>query len=188
MFLFYRDGEAQLNTGQSFESFMTDGFEGHQPTLADWELHLGTLFPQIRLKRTLEIRCCDCLPLELSVALPALAVGITYDNLAFEQARVLADRISYEDAHKAEQQLPYDGLQTPIGDSTLQKYAEELLDIARGGLVRRARMDGRGVSEAQYLDNLSKLVNQGRTPADQILLDLQASQLDVRAFILGPCR
>jgi glutamate--cysteine ligase len=188
MFLFYRDGEALLNTGQTFASFIEDGYEGHKPTAADWELHLGTLFPQIRLKKTLEIRCCDCLPLDLSVALPALAVGLTYDKVAFEQARVLADRISYEDAHEAELQLPSDGLQTPIGESTLQRFAEELIDIARGGLIRRAQLDASGHSEAQYLDNLSRLVGQGRTPADQLLFDLKASQLDVPAFISGPCR
>lgn len=188
MFMFYRDGEPLLNTGQTFASFMTDGYEGHKPTLVDWELHLGTLFPQVRLKKTLEIRCCDCLPLELSVALPALAVGLTYDEIAFNQARALAERISYDSARTAELRLPREGLQTPIGGSTLQRFAEELIDIARGGLIRRARLDSGGQSEAQYLDSLSKLVAQGRTPADQLLLDLKASNLDVPAFISGPCR
>lgn len=188
MFLHYRDGEPRLNTGQTFASFMKDGYQGETANAEDWELHLGTLFPQVRLKKTIEIRCCDCLPLELSVALPALAVGLTYDVVAFEQARALADRISYEDARKAELQLPYDGLQTPVGQVMLQKFAEELLDIARGGLVRRGRLDAAGVSEAQYLDSLSRLVAVGRTPADQLLVDLEASGLEVPAFVGGPCR
>lgn len=188
MFLFYRDGEMKANTGQTFASFMRDGYEGHTPDAADWELHLGTLFPQIRLKRTIEIRCCDCLPLDLGVALPALGVGITYDQTAFDQARALADRISYEDAHQAEQRLPYDGLQTPVGDTTLQKYAESLLDIARAGLARRSYLDGDSLSEVQYLDNLSHLVEHGRTPADQILAELKASGASVASFIAGPCR
>jgi glutamate--cysteine ligase len=188
MFLFYREGEMQANTGQTFRSFMADGYQGHTPNAADWELHLGTLFPQIRLKKTIEIRCCDCLPLELSVALPALAVGLTYDGTAFDQARALADRITYQAAREAELQLPYQGLETRVGEVSLQKYAEQLLDIARSGLARRARVDADGLTEVQYLDNLSQLVQHGRTPADQILAELKASGLDVAAFVAGPCR
>lgn len=188
MFLFYRDGELMHNTGQSFQSFLEDGFEGHHAEAADWELHLGTLFPQVRLKKTLEIRCCDCLPLELGVALPALAVGITYDHTSFDRARALADRISYADARQAELRLPYEGLQTLVGQTPLQKFAEELIDIARDGLARRAQLDEDGLSEVQYLDSLSRLVQHGRTPADQLLAELAASGHDVAAFVAGPCR
>jgi glutamate--cysteine ligase len=84
--------------------------------------------------------------------------------------------------------LPYQGLETRVGEVSLQKYAEQLLDIARSGLARRARVDADGLTEVQYLDNLSQLVQHGRTPADQILAELKASGLDVAAFVAGPCR
>lgn len=188
MFMFYRNGEPVLNTGQTFASFLKDGYDGHRATQADWELHLGTLFPQVRLKKTIEIRCCDCLPLDLSVALPALAVGITYDEKAFDLARTLAEPITYEDARQAELQLPTQGLQTLVGKVPLQEFAEQLLDIAKGGLERRAILDAEGRSEARYLTNLSSLVELGRTPADQILIDLKTSGMDVASFVAGPCK
>lgn len=188
MFLFYRDGEAVLNTGQSFEAFLRDGYQGHRATQADWELHLGTLFPQVRLKRTIEVRCCDCLPLDLSMALPALVVGLTYDSTAFGLARELADSISVEAASAAQRELPVSGLQTRLGEQSILKYAERLMDIARSGLERRHRPDATGKDERQYLTGLSALLERGLTPADDLLLGFKASGLTVPQFVGGFCK
>src|SRR5690606_36629204 len=135
----------------SFRSFLQDGFDGHRPTVEDWELHLGTLFPQVRLKRTIEVRCCDCLPLELSMALPALVVGLTYDELAFDQARALAERVTVSDALEAQARLPEQGLATALAGTTLEELAKQLLAIAESGLRRRQLLDADGRDESQYL-------------------------------------
>jgi glutamate--cysteine ligase len=188
MFLFYRDGEAVLNTGQSFEAFLREGFQGHQATEADWELHLGTLFPHVRLKRTIEVRCCDCLPLELSMALPALVVGLTYDPTAFSMARELANSISVDAARAAQQVLPVTGLQTRLGESTILSYAERLMDIADAGLARRNRPDASGKDERQYLTGLRTLIERGQTPADDLLEGFRASGLSVSRFVGRFCK
>jgi glutamate--cysteine ligase len=188
MFLFYRDGEAILNTGQSFDAFLREGYQGQRATQADWELHLGTLFPQVRLKRTIEVRCCDCLPLDLSMALPALVVGLTYDSKAFGAAQELAQSISVESARAAQQALPVSGLQTTLADSTVLQYAERLIDIAGAGLQRRSRLDASGKDERQYLAGLSALLERGLTPADELLERFHASGLSVSQFVGQFCR
>jgi glutamate--cysteine ligase len=188
MFLFYRDGEAILNTGQPFEAFVRDGYQGHRPTQADWELHLGTLFPQVRLKRTIEVRCCDCLPLDLSMALPALVVGLTYDPIAFGLAQELAQSISLEAGRAAQRELPVSGLETRLGDDTILSYAKRLMVIASDGLTRRNRPDSTGKDERQYLTGLSALLERGLTPADEVLERYRASGLSVPQFVGQFCR
>src|SRR6185436_17178643 len=79
MFLFKRDGKVVRNTGQKFRAFMSDGFEGYKPDVHDWETHLNTLFPEVRLKDTLEVRGGDSLPERLAPAIPALWTGVLYD-------------------------------------------------------------------------------------------------------------
>ena len=187
MFLFYRDGTPIMNTGQSFRSFLQDGFDGHRPTVEDWELHLGTLFPQVRLKRTIEVRCCDCLPLELSMALPALVVGLTYDELAFDQARALAERGTVSEALEAQARLPEQGLATALAGTTLEELAKQLLAIAESGLRRRQLLDADGRDESQYLLALGELVQRGMCPADRLLDDLSRSGLSVARFVGGSC-
>ena len=94
MFLFKRRERAIANTGQTFRSFMADGFEGERATLEDWRLHLNTLFPEVRLKRTIEIRGADGQTTDMACALPALWTGVLYDEQALAEARVfLADHV-----------------------------------------------------------------------------------------------
>jgi len=188
MFLFYRNGSPVINTGQTFRTFMEQGFEGYFPNAEDWELHIGTLFPQVRLKRTIEVRCCDCLPLELSMALPALAVGLTYDDVAYDRARALAERVTLAEALQAQAQLPQQGLATALAGTTLGELGKQLLEIAEGGLQRRALFDQNGRDETQYLEALGHLVHQGLTPADRLLDELSKSGLSVVDFVGGFCR
>ena len=87
MFLFKRGGEVMKNTGQTFRAFMSDGFAGHRPDLHDWEMHLNTLFPEVRLKRTIEVRGADSQQERFAIALPALLTGIFYDSTALESGK-----------------------------------------------------------------------------------------------------
>ncbi|HTQ02879.1 MAG TPA: glutamate-cysteine ligase family protein, partial [Polyangiaceae bacterium] len=86
MFLFKRGERVLKNTGQTFRAFLADGFEGERATLEDWRLHLNTLFPEARLKNTLEVRACDAQSRELTRAVPALFTGILYDERALAEA------------------------------------------------------------------------------------------------------
>ncbi len=168
MFLFLRDGQVVANTGQTFRSFLADGFAGHRATLADWELHLHTLFPEARLRRTLEVRCCDALPPALAPAVPAFFTGLLYDPRALAAARDLMAPFSHDDVQRARPELVARGLGATIAGRSARRLAEDLLDLAWGGLARRARLDARGADETVHLRGLRDLVGSGRTPADVV--------------------
>ena len=168
MFLVKRDGRAVANTGQTFRDFLANGFEGERATLGDWKLHLNTLFPDVRLKNTLELRSCDSLPLRLSGGVSALAAGIFYDERALAEAETLAETMGAEAVDRARHDLVSHGLQASLGGVPARALAERLLEIARGGLERRGRVDASGQTETIHLEPLIALVHEGRCPADRL--------------------
>lgn len=187
MFLFYRDGYALENTGQSFRDFLRDGFDGHRPNEEDWHLHLGTLFPEVRLKRTIEIRCCDCLSPELNVAVVALLIGLTYDPVALAAAREVADHVTLDNVDRLRHELLRQGLQTRTPTTTFGELARNLLDIARAGLERRARYDASGRDESRYLRPLALLAQANLTPAEHLIAQFDGSGATVSEFVARFC-
>lgn len=175
MFLFKRRGSFVQNTGQSFRSFMRDGFQGHTAGLADWAMHLNTLFPEVRLKRTLEVRGVDSVPLNLMPALPALWTGLLYDDTSLEQAESLTADWRFDDLQALRERGAMLGLDATFGGVRLAKTAERVVQIARDGLVRRGRLDERGRDETVHLETLVQLVARGRTPADELLAHVDES-------------
>ncbi len=175
MFLFLRGDRVIANTGQTFRSFFHNGYLGHRPTRADWRLHLNTLFPEVRLKNTLEVRCADALPTRLAGALPALFTGIFYDERALEEAEQLLQSLDHETVSSARPRLVREGLGASIGAESAQRLAERIVDIAVGGLARRARLDETGADETVHLRPLVELLQQGRVPADLVSAPLPAS-------------
>src|SRR5262249_11643065 len=134
MFLVKRQEGAVRNTGQTFRSFMHSGFAGQHPDLHDWELHLNTLFPEVRLKNTLEVRGGDSLPLRLTTALPALWAGILYDGKALEQSEALSESFTPEEMEALRPSVAERGLGAPFRGKRVRDVAEPLLSIAAGGL------------------------------------------------------
>ena len=166
MFFIKRGSQLVLNTGQTFRSFLEHGFEGQRATLGDWVRHLATLFPEARLKSTLEVRMCDAQSEELSMAIPALFAGLLYDEVALAEAEELSRGISLEAALASRADVPRLGLAARLAGRPIRGDAERVLDIARGGLLRRGCTNARGEDETVYLEPLSRLVNSGRCPAD----------------------
>jgi glutamate--cysteine ligase len=169
MFLFKRGDHVVANTGQPFASFMRDGFDGQCATPDDWKLHLGTLFPEVRLKSTIEVRCCDALPATLTGAVPALLTGILYDPVALDRARDLVSPIRYEDAVAARVEVPALGLRAELAGRPLAWWAERVLGISSAGLENRACVRADGRDERVYLEPLVRLVASGRCPADDLI-------------------
>jgi glutamate--cysteine ligase len=172
MFLFRHDGKSFHNTGQTFRSFLQDGFEGERATLGDWTSHLGTLFPEVRLKGTLEARTSDAQSEPLSLAMIALFTGLLYDEQALAEAEELTRDVEYAAVARARTEVPARGLAAQIGSVALRPLAERVLDAASGGLSRRARLGPTGKDEALLLEPLVKLVGAGHTPADLLLKGL----------------
>jgi glutamate--cysteine ligase len=184
MFLFKRDERVVANTGQPFRDFLENGFQGHRATIADWRLHLNTLFPEARLKNTVEVRGCDAQRLELTPSVPAIFTGFLYDDGALAQAEELALGFDYDTLEAARPALVRDALSANIGATPARALAERLLEIALGGLDRRARLDGAGRSERAYLEPLVALVSRGECPADETAAGVAVvAELDVREIV-----
>jgi glutamate--cysteine ligase len=188
MFLFKRGTEVVENTGQTFRSFMKQGFRGHRPTLKDWETHINTLFPEVRLKRILEVRSADSLPASLVCALPALWTGILYDPRALDEADELTASFTAAELEAVRPAIVEQALRAPFRGAPLADLAERLLEIASGGLERRARLNKNGKDERVHLTKLSALVEKGWSPADAMVEGLVNTDADLRQEILARAR
>jgi len=185
MFLFKRNGQVVHNTGQKFRDFMQNGFEGERATFGDWKMHLNTLFPEARLKSTLEVRSSDSLPARLGCAVPALFTGILYDEQALAEADSFARELDLDALLKARPSLVKDGLAAKVGARPMQELAERILEIANGGLSRRNLLDAQGKDERVHLELLTSLVQSGKTPADAITEGLDESSTPTIADVIA---
>ncbi len=173
MYFVFRDGQYIDAAGLSFRDFL-DGklsvLPGEKPTIADWTDHLSTAFPEVRLKSFLEMRGADGGRWGRICALPALWVGLLYDQVALDAAWELAKSWSMEEREAMRHAVPRQALDAPApGGRTVGKLAGEVLDIAAAGLSRRARLNSSGDNEVGFLDPLRDVVATGRTFADRLL-------------------
>ncbi|WP_272419122.1 glutamate--cysteine ligase [Polyangium jinanense] len=186
MFLIKRGDTVLENTGQSFRSFLKHGFRGHRATSTDWQTHLNTLFPEVRLKRTIEVRGADSQSAALTCALPALWTGILYDERALDEAEALTESFTYAELEALRPALAEKGLGATFRGEKLAALAERVLVIAEGGLARRARMRN-GKDERVHLARLGSLIEKGQCPADALVEGLSADS-DLRSEILVRAR
>lgn len=184
MFMFKRDGQKVVNTGQTFRSFWKSGFSGHRATLDDWNTHLQTLFPEVRLKRTIEVRGADAQGRKMACALPALFTGIYYDAKALAEADALTADWTLDEVTASRKEVFQKGLGARFRAGTLASVAEKVLEIAEGGLERRGYKTPSGADERVHLARLKELVATGRTPAD-VLLEGLDRVADLREAILA---
>lgn len=171
MFFIRREGRyLQDVTGVPFREFMNKGAGGHVATMSDWQDHLTTLFPEVRVKSYLEVRGADCANRDLNCAFPALWKGVLYDEDATAAATALGD-FSLETLELARRDVAKDGLEAKIGPHRAVDLARELLRISREGLRREHALNSRGQDETKFLDPLDELVDGGRSPG-RILAEL----------------
>lgn len=173
MLFLYRQGHYLDAGGAPFRAFLEGRLPvlpGEHPTLADWETHISTLFPDVRLKRYLELRGADAGNSATLCALPAFWKGILYDDEAMETAWEWVGKWSLEERAQIHQTVPRLGLHTPIPrHRTLRELAGEVLELAREGLLRQDQRNHRGCDEAVYLKPLFEVVESGITPAERLL-------------------
>jgi glutamate--cysteine ligase len=158
--------------GQSFRDFMAGrlpGLPGELPTSTDWADHLTTIFPEVRLKRYLEMRGADGGPYSHICALPALWGGIFYDQAALDAAWDLVRTWTREERASLKAQVPKLALGATLRGRTARDIAREVLAMARSGLKARRRVDLNGADETHFLDPLDQIAESGRTLADELL-------------------
>ncbi|WP_242139431.1 glutamate--cysteine ligase [Sphingomonas sp. TREG-RG-20F-R18-01] len=173
MYFVYREGRYIDAAGLSFRDFLEGKLSvlpGETPTLDDWNDHLSTAFPEVRLKTFLEMRGADGGPWGRICALPALWVGLLYDAQALDAAWDLVKHWTIEERQALRDSVPKLGLDAPIaGGRKLRDIAGEVLDIAHAGLATRARLDTSGNNETGFLDPLREVVRSGKVPAEVLL-------------------
>ncbi len=174
MYFVYREGKYIDAAGLSFRDFLKGELSvlpGEKPTLDDWTDHLSTAFPEVRLKTFLEMRGADGGPWNRICALPALWVGLLYDQGALDAAWDLVKDWTIDERQSLRDAVPKLGLDAPIaGGGKLRDIAGAALDIASAGLSARARLNRAGDNETGFLDPLREIVRSGKVPA-QMLLD-----------------
>jgi glutamate--cysteine ligase len=174
MYFVYRDGKYVDASGQSFRDFLKGklpALPGEIPGIGDWADHLTTAFPEVRLKRFLEMRGADSGPWDRLCALPALWVGLVYDDQALDAAWDLAKGWSMAEREQLRTDVPRTGLKTVFLGRTVRELARDVLAIAEDGLKRRARLDKKGRDEGHFLASLKEIAETGRTSAE-VKLDL----------------
>ncbi|MBX6327628.1 MAG: glutamate--cysteine ligase [Pseudolabrys sp.] len=170
---FVKRGEKYVDVaGESFRDFMAGrlaALPGARPTISDWANHLTTIFPEVRLKRFLEMRGADGGPWRRLPSLAAFWVGLLYDDDVLESCWDLVKGWTAEEREKLRREVPQRGFRAEIGRRTVLALAQECLRLAARGLERRACLDRNGRNETRYLRPLQESIARGITPAEELL-------------------
>jgi len=180
MYFVYRNGRYIDVAGASFRDFLAGGLAalpGERPSFDDWADHLTTLFPDVRLKRFMEMRGADAGTVPELMALPAFWAGLLYDRASLAEVSVLTRDWTGDEVQVLRDEVPRLGLKTPFRGGTVQDVARDAVAIADRGLKRRGLIDSDGEDERKYLAPLLAIAAEGRAPADR-LLDLYATAWD----------
>jgi glutamate--cysteine ligase len=190
MFIVKRGAKIASATHLTFREFMAEGMGGERATLADWEMHIASLFPEARLKRVIEMRGVDGQTLPLALASSAFFKGLFYDPKSLEAALLVSERLGEAELAAARPWVAQLGLAAMLEGRRMAGWAEELLDLAAAGLARAAELDESGRDETIYLEPIASLVEQGICPADALLSEIPppgsagfiSALLDAREF------
>jgi glutamate--cysteine ligase len=170
---FVKRGEHYVDVaGQSFRDLMQGrlpGLPGERATISDWANHVSTIFPEVRLKRYLEMRGADGGPWRRLPALPAYWAGILYDEDALDAAWDLVKGWSAEERQRLRDEVPKLGFASVIAGRAVLDLARSTIALAEQGLARRRRLDAAGEDERRYLQPIQEYVRRGITPADELL-------------------
>jgi glutamate--cysteine ligase len=172
MYFVYRNGEYIDASGQSFRDFLNGklpALPGEKPVMQDWEDHLTTAFPEVRLKRYMEMRGADGGPWRKLCALPAFWAGLLYDSAVLESAWDLVKDWSMEERLQLRVEAPRLGMKTEIRGRSLQSIALEVLELSSTGLTGRNRLGASGENETGFLEPLFANAKLGLTPAEKKL-------------------
>jgi glutamate--cysteine ligase len=172
MYFVKREDEYIDVSGMSFRDLLAGKLPGHgnlRATLSDWVNHVGTIFPEVRLKRYMEMRGSDGGPWRRLPALPAFWVGILYDDVSLDAAWDLCKDWSAAERQKLRDDVTRAGFQAQIRGRSMLDLARDTMALAEAGLKRRKRLDHEGRDESRYLGPLQELVARGITPAEELL-------------------
>jgi len=172
MYFVYRDGKYINALGQSFRDFLKGdlpALPGEKATMLDWENHLTTLFPEVRLKQFIELRGADGGQWRRLCAMPALWTGVLYDDAACAAAWDICKDWTTEDRANLMTGVAREGIQFEFMGRKVKDLAADVIEIANDGLKARNRTDSFGDDERHFLSAVKLVIEDGRTPAEELL-------------------
>ena len=170
MFFLYREGTyIEMGGRASFLDLMEHRVSGHDASMKDWDLHLSTVFPDVRAKTHLEFRTADVVPPQVIPACPALWKGIVYSDACLDAAWDLVKKWSLSQRRDFAKAVACEGLKArlPVGAGVAQDLCRELLSIASSGLQEQAVSGHADDEDQQYLEPLYEILSSGVTWADK---------------------
>jgi glutamate--cysteine ligase len=176
MFFIVRDKRWIKVKDTTFSQYLRDGYQGYRATWDDWELHLSSIFTEVRVRSYIEIRNADCQRMELALAVPALWKGILYSKEALRAVWSLMGNLSWNKLCQLYSTVPREGLKTRVRGVKLLELAREILKIAYSGLKEQQKFNRKGEDESIYLDPLRELIiEDGLSPAEIIIKNWKGS-------------
>jgi len=169
MFFIVRGEHYEATDGFTFRQFLRDGWGDLRPTLADFDRHLTTLFPDVRLKNVIEVRGADAVPPALTCSLPALWKGLLYDGEARAAAWDLVASAGHEDRLLARRDVARRGLAAAYAGRPVLDLARQLAEISREGLRRIGHAGQTAPNECGFLDPVFAQLDRGASPGQVIL-------------------
>ena len=172
MYFIYRDGNYLDVSGSSFEDFLNgdlDELPNEKPNIIDWENHLTTIFPEVRLKSFLEMRGADGGSFESVCALSSFWVGLLYDSESLDSSFNLIKDFNIKQLQELRIEVAKNGLHSIIGGIEIQEIAKKVLKLSREGLRNRNILNENGDSEEIFLDPLQKILSSGKSPSDDLI-------------------
>jgi len=170
---FIKRGDKYIDVaGKSFRDFFAGNLADlprERPTISDWANHLSTIFPEVRLKRYLEMRGADGGPWRRLPSLAAYWVGLLYDDEALDACWDMVKGWGAAERQKLRDEVPRRGFRAEIGNTNVLTLAQQTLRLAARGLARRKFLDRNGRDETRYLRPLEESIARGITPAEELL-------------------
>jgi glutamate--cysteine ligase len=157
------EGRLLPTPGNTFSDWMQRGLDARFPTLHDWDVHLSTVFTEVRMKRFIEVRGADACPTPLALAVPAIWKGLLYDSDALSAAAELASQFPPREIEVIALDAARLGLRAEYRGKSLAAWCRELVALANSGLVRQSRG---GHDESVFLEPLREVIASGRSPGD----------------------
>ena len=172
MYFLKRSGFSHDVTGKSFRDLMEgklSGFEGEYATMSDWEEHVSVAFPDVRLKRYIEMRGADAGTLFGLCGLPAIWVGLLYDKVVLEDVYRMVYDWEYDEVDDLASRVSFEGMKAEFRNRKVKEWLEDVVSFAKEGLRRRSMLDRNNEDERIYLTYIESMVKEGRCPAEVVL-------------------
>tara|TARA_B100000586_G_C20088041_1_gene418662 strand:+ start:407 stop:1669 length:1263 start_codon:yes stop_codon:yes gene_type:complete len=166
----FRDNKHISVSEQNFQDFMNGSIKelnNKLPSSRDLEIHLSTIFTEVRLKKYLEIRSLDACEWDCHCAGPAFYTGLVYGKL--NEAFDVIKKWKINEILNAYLDAPKKGLKTEISGKSILYWSNIFLNLSKEGLLLRNQQNQKGKNETVFLKNIENILNKNKTKADQTL-------------------